>query len=107
MKSKLKNPFSGPVIVFHERRLPEKAKPVGYAALIEACELAVPFPVTMCQTDNRGGPAPGSRLPGTLRRRPGSRDEPGRNAGPTGAELNIVCSSKRRQAGKKAPKEGI
>ena len=47
MKSMLKNPFSEPVIVFHERRLPEKAKPVGYAALIDACELAVPFPVTL------------------------------------------------------------
>jgi hypothetical protein len=31
--------FSGPVTVFHERRLPELATPVGYAALIDAYRL--------------------------------------------------------------------
>ena len=36
--------FSGPVTVFHERRLPEKAMPAGYAALIDAHGLAVPLP---------------------------------------------------------------
>ncbi len=36
--------FSGPVIVFQERRLPEKATPAGYAALIEAYGLRVPLP---------------------------------------------------------------
>jgi len=36
--------FSGPVTVFHERRLPERATPAGYAALIEAYRLAVPVP---------------------------------------------------------------
>jgi hypothetical protein len=30
------NHFSGPVTVFHERSLPERAVPVGYAALIDA-----------------------------------------------------------------------
>ncbi len=36
--------FSGPVSVFHERRLPETATPVGYSALIDAYGLAVPLP---------------------------------------------------------------
>ncbi len=36
--------FSGPVTVFHERRLPEKATPIGYATLIDAQRLAVPLP---------------------------------------------------------------
>lgn len=39
--------FSGPVTVFHERRLPEKATPAGYAALIDAYSLAVPVPLTL------------------------------------------------------------
>ena len=36
--------FSGPVTVFHDRRLPETATPAGYAALIDAFQLAVPLP---------------------------------------------------------------
>lgn len=36
--------FSGPVTVFHGQTLPEKATPVGYAALIYAYKLAVPLP---------------------------------------------------------------
>ena len=40
--------FSGPVNVFHERRLPETATPVGYAALIHAYDLLVPVPRTLC-----------------------------------------------------------
>ena len=36
--------FSGPVTVFQERRLPEKATPAGYSALIDAYGLAVPLP---------------------------------------------------------------
>ena len=36
------NRFSGPVTVFHERPLPERATPVGYAALIDAF-LAAPY----------------------------------------------------------------
>jgi hypothetical protein len=39
--------FSGPLTVFHERRLPEKATPAGYAALIEAYDLPVPLPRTL------------------------------------------------------------
>ncbi len=38
------NRFSGPVTVFQERRLPERATPAGYAALIEAYDLKVPLP---------------------------------------------------------------
>ena len=34
--------------VFHERRLPETATPVGYAALIHAYDLLVPVPRTLC-----------------------------------------------------------
>jgi hypothetical protein len=40
--------FSEPVTVFHDRRLPELATPVGYAALIEALHLRVPLPRTLC-----------------------------------------------------------
>ncbi len=36
--------FSGPVNVFHDRRLPEVATPAGYAALIDAYGLSVPVP---------------------------------------------------------------
>lgn len=39
--------FSGPVTVFHEQRLPERATPVGYAALIDAYRLRVPIPLTL------------------------------------------------------------
>ena len=39
--------FSGPVSVFHDRRLPETAVPAGYAALIDAYKLAVPIPRTL------------------------------------------------------------
>lgn len=42
-----RKPFSGPVTVFHDRRLPEAATPVGYAALIDAYGLAVPAPRTL------------------------------------------------------------
>lgn len=42
-----RNQFSEEVIVFHERRLPELAKPVGYAALIDAYELVVPMPISL------------------------------------------------------------
>ena len=36
--------FSGPVTVFHDRPLPERGIPAGYAALIDRYALAVPFP---------------------------------------------------------------
>jgi hypothetical protein len=39
--------FSGPVTVFQERRLPERASLAGYAALIEAYGLPVPLPRTL------------------------------------------------------------
>lgn len=45
--------FSGPVILFQERRLPERARPVGYAALIEAYDLAVPLPLTLSAIGER------------------------------------------------------
>ncbi|HLM98331.1 MAG TPA: Fic family protein [Bryobacteraceae bacterium] len=42
--------FSGPVTVFHERALPERATPAGYAALIDAHCLRVPLPRTLSAT---------------------------------------------------------
>lgn len=39
--------FSGPVSVFHDRRLPETATPAGYAALIDAYALEAPVPRTL------------------------------------------------------------
>lgn len=47
MKKPQKNQFSGPRTSFHDRRLPERAIPVGYAALIDAYDLAVPVPRTL------------------------------------------------------------
>jgi len=44
------NRFSGPVKVFHEKRLPEPATPAGYAALIDAYGLEVPLPRTLFAT---------------------------------------------------------
>lgn len=42
--------FSGPVIIFQERRLPEKATLAGYSALIDAYKLSVPLPRTLTAT---------------------------------------------------------
>lgn len=42
------NRFSGAVILFQERRLPEEATLAGYSALIEAYELRVPLPNKLC-----------------------------------------------------------
>jgi hypothetical protein len=39
--------FSGPVTVFQERSLPERATPAGYSALIGAYGLSVPLPRTL------------------------------------------------------------
>ena len=47
------NQFSGPVTVFQERRLPERATPAGYSALIDAYRLAVPLPLTLFATGER------------------------------------------------------
>lgn len=45
--------FSGSVTVFQERRLPERATPAGYAALIEAFGLGVPLPRTLSAIGER------------------------------------------------------
>jgi hypothetical protein len=45
--------FSGPVTFFQERRLPEPAKPAGYAALIGCYDLAVPLPRTLSAIGQR------------------------------------------------------
>lgn len=45
--------FSGPVSVFQESRLPERALPVGYAALIDAYHLKVPLPLTLSAIGER------------------------------------------------------
>lgn len=48
-----KNRFSGRVSVFQERRLPERATPAGYAALIKAYDLRVPLPRLLSATGER------------------------------------------------------
>ena len=45
--------FSGLVTVFHERSLPERATPAGYAALIDAYGLKVPIPLTLAAIATR------------------------------------------------------
>jgi hypothetical protein len=47
------NQFSGPIVVFQERRLPEKAAPAGYAALIDAFRLSAPLPRTLMAIGER------------------------------------------------------
>jgi hypothetical protein len=47
MDAALQHHFSGPVTVFQEQRLPERATPAGYSALIDAYGLAVPLPRTL------------------------------------------------------------
>lgn len=47
------HPFSGPTLVFQERRLPEMAAPAGYAALIDAFRLLVPLPRTLTAIGER------------------------------------------------------
>jgi len=47
MNIRKKDRFSGPMIVFQERRLPEKATLAGYSALIDDYGLAVPLPRTL------------------------------------------------------------
>jgi hypothetical protein len=53
MSQPLKHRFSGPVTVFHGRRLPEPAIPAGYSALIDAFDLTVPLPRMMSATGSR------------------------------------------------------
>ena len=45
--------FSEPVTVFQDARLPERALPVGYAALIGAYDLKVPLPLTLSAIGTR------------------------------------------------------
>ena len=45
--------FSGPVTVFQEKRLPERATPAGYSALIGAFDLQVPLPRTLSAIGER------------------------------------------------------
>ena len=45
--------FSGPMTVFQERRLPERATPAGYSALIGAFDLLVPLPRTLSAIGKR------------------------------------------------------
>src|SRR6266849_8125094 len=47
MKPNSNHGFSGAVTIFHERALPEKATPAGYAALVDAYGLPVPLPRTV------------------------------------------------------------
>lgn len=47
------NRFSGSVTVFHEKRLPVRGVPAGYAALIDAYDLQVPLPRTLSATGER------------------------------------------------------
>jgi hypothetical protein len=53
MAETVQNRFSGPIIVFQERRLPERATPAGYSALIDAYGLAVPLPRTLSAISER------------------------------------------------------
>lgn len=53
MKADMKHHFSEPVTVFQERRLPERAMPAGYCALIGAYDLRVPLPRTLIATGER------------------------------------------------------
>lgn len=53
MEMSVQNRFSGPVTVFHERRLPERGIPAGYAALIDTYGLQVPLPRTLSAIGER------------------------------------------------------
>ena len=58
MRDRNHNRFSGPVTVFHERSLPERATPVGYAALIDtylaaASGPSVPLPRRLAAIGSR------------------------------------------------------
>jgi len=53
MSSEIPHRFSGAITVFQERRLPEKATPAGYSALIDAYNLSVPLPRILYATGER------------------------------------------------------
>jgi hypothetical protein len=45
--------FSGKITVFHGLRLAEEAVPTGYAAIVDAYDLPVPFPYRLCCVGTR------------------------------------------------------
>ncbi|MFP4180936.1 MAG: Fic family protein, partial [Spirochaetaceae bacterium] len=47
------NSISYPVTVFHDRRLPKRGSPAGYAALVDAYGLNVPLPRRLCAIGER------------------------------------------------------
>lgn len=53
MKTGKNKGFSGFITVFHDRRLPEKGIPAGYAAIIDAYGLQVPLPRGLCAIGER------------------------------------------------------
>lgn len=53
MPRREKHRFSGPVTVFQDRRLPERATPAGYAALIDTYALKVPLPNSLAAIGKR------------------------------------------------------
>lgn len=53
MENENNNKISDLVIVFHERWLPERATPAGYAALIDSYDLKVPIPNTLSAIGQR------------------------------------------------------
>ena len=53
MSLEIPHRFSGVITVFHERRLPERATPAGYSALIGAYNLSVPLPRVLHATGER------------------------------------------------------
>jgi hypothetical protein len=53
MDGRNRHRFSGPVTVFRDRALPERATPVGYAAIISAYDLRVPLPNVLAAIGER------------------------------------------------------
>lgn len=76
--------FSGPVMVFQERMLPERATPAGYAALIDAYRLRVPLPRTLSATGERH----------RVRIEPGWRILTSRHAPPPDLEAHLTFALK-------------
>ena len=53
MAIELQHRFSGPVAIFQDRQLPERATLAGYSALIDAYVLRVPLALTLFATGLR------------------------------------------------------
>ena len=53
MAIELQHRFSGPVAIFQDRQLPERATLAGYSALIDAYDLRVPLALTLFATGLR------------------------------------------------------